>query len=169
MYDIAAPGYKYNLTDVAAAMGLVQLSRVEEMTKRRFEIAQAYTAAFGSIDTLECPTVPDKVETAWHLYILRLNLDHPGVTGPDIDRDGFIRRLNHAGIGTSVHFIPLHLHSYYVSEYGYVPDDFPLASKEFRRAVSLPIYSAMSDTDVDRVIDAVREIAARPGRQAGPA
>jgi len=147
-YDIVAAGYKYNLTDLAAALGIVQLSRAEQMSARRAEIAAAYTRAFARLDALECPTVPDGVQTSWHLYLLRLNDWAP------IGRDRFIEELNAAGIGTSVHFIPLHLHSYYVSEYGYAPEDFPVATAQFRRVVSLPIYSAMSDGDVARVIDA---------------
>lgn len=153
-YDIVAAGYKYNLTDLAAALGIVQLSRAEQMSARRAEIAAAYTGAFAGLDALECPTVPDGVQTSWHLYLLRLNDWAP------IGRDRFIEELNAAGIGTSVHFIPLHLHSYYVSEYGYAPEDFPVATAQFRRVVSLPIYSAMSDGDVARVIDATIAAAA---------
>lgn len=153
-YDIVAPGFKYNLTDLAAAMGLVQLTRAEEMLERRREIAAAYTAAFGRLEGLECPTIPDGVDTAWHLYLLRLD---SGTGAPA--RDDFVAALNARGIGTSVHFIPLHLHSYYAAEYGYRPEDFPAATAEFRRACSLPIYSAMTDADVRRVIDAVGEVA----------
>jgi perosamine synthetase len=152
-YDIAAPGYKYNLTDIAAALGLVQLSRADEMTKRRADIAGAYNAAFTRIDALECPTVPVDVETSWHLYVLRLNLQ----VSP-FDRKTFIERLNALGVGTSVHFIPLHLHSYYITEYGHNPEDFPEATTQFMRVVSLPIYSAMTDADVERVIRAVQDL-----------
>jgi perosamine synthetase len=149
-YDIAAPGYKYNMTDVAAAMGRVQLARAGEMRERRAAIAAAYSAALAGSETLETPADPAEVGHAWHLYPLRLHLDQTPV-----GRDEFIRRLNAAGIGTSVHFIPLHLHSYYVKEYGYQPADFPVATAQFQRAVSLPIYSAMSDAETIRVIDAI--------------
>jgi perosamine synthetase len=149
-YDIIAPGFKYNLTDIAAALGLVQLARVDEMSKRRAEIALAYTAAFADIESLQCPTLPDDVTTAWHLYVLRLNLDLV-----DVARAEFIQRLTARGIGTSVHFIPLHLHSYYVHEYGCATNDFPIAEAEYMRAVSLPIYSAMTDGAVSRAIEAV--------------
>ncbi|MGH3425505.1 MAG: DegT/DnrJ/EryC1/StrS family aminotransferase, partial [Nocardioidaceae bacterium] len=151
-YDIVAPGFKYNLTDVAAAMGLVQLSRAEEMRERRAQIAAAYTAAFAPLAGLECPTVPPGVDTAWHLYLLRLG---DASTAPW--RDDFVAALGARGVGTSVHFIPLHLHSYYAREYGFRPADFPVATAQFRRACSLPIYSAMSDADVQRVIDVVSE------------
>ena len=152
-YDITAPGYKYNLTDIAAAMGLAQLSRTDEMVKRRSAIAEAYSSAFSELQELECPTVPDGVQTAWHLYPLRLNLD-----ALSIDRGTFIRELTARGIGTSVHFIPLHLHSYYTNMYGYRPDDYPIATAQFHREISLPIYSAMTHSDVQRVIDAIADV-----------
>lgn len=152
-YDIVAPGYKYNLTDVAAAMGRVQLSRAEEMRTRRDQIAAAYSTAFADLRAVECPTSPASTGHAWHLYLLRINADHLALS-----RDNFIVRLNALGIGTSVHFIPLHLHSYYAKQYGYVADDFPIAVAEFQRVVSLPIYSAMTDSDVERVIMAVRSL-----------
>lgn len=151
-YDITAPGYKYNLTDIAAAMGRAQLVRAAQMTQRRAEIAGMYHAAFASIESLECPTVPADVESAWHLYILRLNL----VRAP-CDRTMFSERLKLRGIGTSVHFMPLHMHSYYVREYACQPDDFPISAAEFRRVVSLPIYSVMTNEDVRRVIAAVQD------------
>ncbi len=154
-YDIIAPGFKYNLTDVAAAMGLVQLTRAEDMWKRRAQIAAAYTEAFADIDAVECPGAPPGVDSAWHLYLLRLNLSATSLT-----RDAFIGELAARGVGTSVHFIPLHLHSYYREQYGYRPEDFPIALTEFERVVSLPIYSAMTDHDVVRVIAAVTAAAA---------
>lgn len=152
-YDITAPGYKYNLTDIAAALGLVQLARAEDMRARRQEIAATFSAAFAGYRSLECPVVPDAAQSSWHLYLLRLHLDRLG-----IGRDEFVDRLGRAGIGTSVHFIPLHLHSYYRAQYGYVPSDYPRAHAEYARVVSLPIYSAMSDDDVARVVNAVRSV-----------
>lgn len=145
-YDIAAPGYKYNMTDIAAAMGLVQLERAQEMLARRAGIAAAYDEAFYDLDALETPTVPAQVDTSWHLYPVRLNPDQS-----PMPRDVFIEALNGRGIGTSVHFIPLHLHSYYEKEYGCQPEDFPQATSEFERVVSLPIFSAASDADLSRV------------------
>jgi len=148
-YDIVAPGYKYNLTDLAAAMGLVQLDRARRMRDRRAEIAASYDSAFSDLP-VEVPVVPCGAESAWHLYVLRVDPDAPH------ERDRVISALSESGIGTSVHFIPLHLHSYYQATYGYAPDDFPVATAEFGRALSLPVYSAMTDADVDRVIGSVR-------------
>jgi perosamine synthetase len=153
-YEIVAPGFKYNLTDVAAAMGLAQLRKVERMWARRAEIARRYTAAFGQMPELQPPaeaTAGD--QHAWQLYILRLNLDRLR-----LDRARFMQELRARNIGASVHFIPLHLHPYYRDTYGYQPEDFPVAHREYWRLVSLPIYSRMSDRDVQDVIEAVGDI-----------
>lgn len=158
-YEVVAPGFKYNMTDVAAAMGLVQLRRVEDMWRRRCDIAARYDAAFSAIPALEMPTVLQHTRSAWHLYMLRLNLELLS-----IDRAEFIRKMHARNVGTSVHFIPLHLHPYYRRTYGYRPEDLPVALREFRREVSLPIYSAMSDADVDDVVDAVRAVVAEHRR-----
>jgi dTDP-4-amino-4,6-dideoxygalactose transaminase len=152
-YDIVAPGFKYNLTDVAAAMGIAQLAKLDRMCRRRAEIAARFTEAFVDVPQLETPVVRPSVEHAWHLYPLRLELGRLS-----IDRARFIEELRVRNIGTSVHFIPLHLHPYYRETYGYKPDDFPVANYEYQREVSLPIYSAMSDGDVADVIIAVTDI-----------
>jgi len=153
-YEIVAPGFKYNMTDVAAAMGLVQLSKLEQMNERRQEIARQYDAAFSAHDALDTPcTSPDSTHP-YHLYILRLNL--PALS---IDRAAFITHLRESNIGVSVHWIPLHMHPYYRETYGYRPEDFPVAYNEYQRIISLPIYSAMSDQDVADVIAAVTQIA----------
>lgn len=153
-YEIVAPGFKYNMTDVAAAMGLAQLRKVERMAARRCEIAGAYTAAFDPIPALECPLdTPPGDSHAWHLYVLRLNLDELR-----IDRARFIEELKKRNIGASVHFIPLHLHPYYRQTYGCCPEDYPIAYREYQRLISLPIYSKMSDQDVQDVIEAVEEV-----------
>lgn len=149
-YEIMAPGYKYNMTDVAAAMGIVQLRRATEMLDKRRSIAARYDAAFRgnpAIQLLE--TSPDSTH-AHHLYVIKI-VD--GVLG--IDRNRFIDELKLRGIGVSVHFIPLHIHPYYRETYGYAPSDFPVAMDCFSRSISLPIYSKMTDVDVERVIDAV--------------
>ena len=161
-YDIVAAGYKYNLTDVAAVMGRVQLGRAEKMRARRASIAAAYTDAFREIEGVECPTVPAGVDSAWHLYPLRVDQSRAAVS-----RGALIEGLTARGIGTSVHFIPLHLHSYYRERYGHQPADFPNALAEFERVVSLPIYSAMSDQDVERVVDAVYAVNTRTGTGTG--
>lgn len=155
-YEIIAPGYKYNLTDIASAIGLAQLRKAFRMWRRRCAIAQQYNQAFQLLPELQLP--PDDVahQHAWHLYMLRLN---PGRLG--IDRAQFIDELKRRQIGTSVHFIPLHLHPYYRDTYGYQPSDFPNAYGEFQREVSLPIYSKMSDDDVRDVVGAVADIVAQ--------
>jgi dTDP-4-amino-4,6-dideoxygalactose transaminase len=149
-YEIVAPGYKYNMTDIAAAMGLAQLRKADRMWRRRRQIAERYNQAFGSIPELQIPADRADCQHAWHLYILRLNLE-----ALTISRNQFIRELKARYIGASVHFIPLHLHPYYRETYGYRPSDFPVATREYQRAVSLPIYSRMSDADVEDVLGAV--------------
>jgi dTDP-4-amino-4,6-dideoxygalactose transaminase len=162
-YEITAPGYKYNLTDVAAAMGLAQLAKAERMWQRRVEIAQRYTAAFSQFEELQVPTDNPVHQHAWHLYMLRLNLEHfatPNVPLHNVNgaagiRADFVEELKQRKIGVSVHFIPLHLHPYYRESYRYSPEDFPVAYREYQREISLPIYSKMSDQDVEDVINAV--------------
>ena len=153
-YEIIAPGYKYNLTDVAAAMGLAQLRKAQTMWQRRLAIAQRYNRAFEDLPELQIPHDRLDCQHAWHLYMLRLNLDRLS-----INRMQFVAELRQRNISTSVHFIPLHLHPYYRETYGYRPEDFPIAYREYLREVSLPIYSKMSDADVQAVIDSVAEVA----------
>ncbi|UCC52572.1 MAG: DegT/DnrJ/EryC1/StrS aminotransferase family protein [Anaerolineaceae bacterium] len=152
-YEIIAPGYKYNMTDIAAAIGLAQLRKADSMWRRRREIAHRYNQAFGSLSELETPSDRSDCQHAWHLYPLRLNLEHL-----PLDRSEFIQELKDLNIGTSVHFIPLHLHPYYQQTYNYRPTDFPIAFDEYKRAISLPIYSKMSDQDVEDVIRAVSRV-----------
>jgi len=156
-YEIVAPGFKYNMTDVAAAMGRAQLVKAERMWRRRCEIARVYSAAFAGLPALETPLASTGAagedQHAWHLYMLRLRPERLR-----IDRGAFIEALKAHGIGTSVHFIPLHVHPYYRETYGYQPEDFPVAWREFNREVSLPIYSKMSDEDVQDVIHAVHAV-----------
>jgi dTDP-4-amino-4,6-dideoxygalactose transaminase len=159
-YDVVAPGFKYNLTDIASALGLVQLERAEAMARRREAIAQRYHEAFDS-PIFDRPFFGSEgTRHAWHLYMLRLNLERW-----TIDRATFITQLKERNIGTSVHFIPLHMQPYYRDLYGFTPESFPAARDEYWREVSLPIYSKMTDDDVTSVIDAVRDVArefARP-------
>jgi perosamine synthetase len=152
-YEIIAPGYKYNMTDIAAAMGLAQLRKAERMWQRRQKIAQRYNEAFTTLPELQTPLDRADCQHAWYLYVLRLNLERL-----TISRSQFIEALKVRNIGTSVHFIPLHLHPYYRETYGYVPTDYPVAYQEFQRVVSLPIYSKMSDEDVEDVIQAVSNL-----------
>ena len=157
-YEIVAPGYKYNMTDIAAGMGLAQLAKAERMALRRQEIARRFTQAFADLPQLQVPHDRSDCQHAWHLYMLRLHLDHLR-----IDRAQFIEELKQRHIGASVHFIPLHLHPYYRETYGYRPEQFPVAFREYQREISLPIFSKMSDQDVQDVIDAVLEIVAMHG------
>jgi dTDP-4-amino-4,6-dideoxygalactose transaminase len=152
-YEIAAPGFKYNMTDMAAAMGLVQLRKANAMRRRRAEIAARYNRMFGPLLELQIP--PDSLNClhSWHLYMLRLNLDRLR-----IDRREFIENLQRRKIKASVHFIPLHVHPFYRDKFGFKPDDYPIAYREYMREVSLPIYSRMTDEDVQSVIDAVLQI-----------
>lgn len=152
-YEVVEPGYKYNMTDIQAAIGLVQLQRLEEMQARRRVIVAKYNAAFSGYEELQTPVERANVESAWHLYVLRLNLDKL-----TIDRAQFIEEMKARNIGTSVHFIPIHLHPYYRDKYGYKPDDFPIAYQEYQRIVSLPLHPGLSDDDVGDVINAVIEI-----------
>jgi dTDP-4-amino-4,6-dideoxygalactose transaminase len=153
-YEIVAPGFKYNLTDIAAAIGLWQLRKLERFHARRVEIAQAYSAALGADAALEPPVQRAHVEHAWHLYVLRIRPE-----ALTIGRDQFIDELTRRNIGTSVHFIPLHLHPYYRKKYGYAPHDFPVAHSNFERLLSLPLHPGLTDQDVADVIDAVRDVA----------
>jgi len=153
-YEIVAPGFKYNMTDVAAAMGLAQLRKATAMWQRRRDIAQIYNQAFANHPALQIPTDRPDSQHAWHLYMLRLHPDQL-----PLDRAQFITQLKEKNIGSSVHFIPLHLHPYYRETYGYQPDDFPMAYQEYQREISLPIYSKMSLSDVEYVIETVLSIA----------
>jgi dTDP-4-amino-4,6-dideoxygalactose transaminase len=152
-YEVLQAGYKYNMTDVAAAIGLHQLARSEWLLERRRAIAQHYMEAFSQLPEVEIPPDPVHVEHAWHLYILRLQLERLTIT-----RDAFISALKQANIGTSVHFIPLHLHPFYRDTYHLAANDFPAALHAYQRAISLPIYPGMTDEDGEDVIAAVEQI-----------
>ncbi len=154
-YDILELGFKYNLTDLQAAIGLAQLSKVEELRRRRAAIAKRYSRALVMLDGFHAPPEPNDESHAWHLYVLRVD-----TATLRIGRDQVIEELKARGIGTSVHFIPLHLHSLYQKRLGYRPGDFPQAENHFQHAISLPIFPGMTEGEVDRVIGALREIAA---------
>jgi dTDP-4-amino-4,6-dideoxygalactose transaminase len=152
-YEIDAPGFKYNMTDIQASLGLQQLKKLDRFQGRRHEIVKRYNEAFSVSPCLETPANLPSVEHAWHLYTLRLNLETL-----KINRDQFIEEMKERNIGTSVHFIPIHVHPYYRRKYGYQPEDFPVACFNFQRLVSLPLYPRMSDQDVDDVIEAVLSV-----------
>ena len=155
-YEIEEAGFKYNMTDLAAALGLVQLSRADELFTARRSIAAQYSAAFrasAATDLLELPEDAMDGSHAWHLYIVRLELER--LTR---DRAAVIEGLREAGIGSSVHFIPLHLHPYYRREWQTKPEDYPVATREYERVISLPIWPGMSESDVERVVGSLASI-----------
>jgi len=152
-YDVDCPGYKYNMTDIQAALGLHQLKKLPQFHARRCAIVKRYQTAFGCREEVEVPTERGDVQHAGHLYVLRLNLDCSGIT-----RDQFIREMHDRNIGCSVHFIPVHLLRYHREKYGYTPEHFPIALREFQRMVSLPLSARMTDQDVEDVINATTSI-----------
>jgi dTDP-4-amino-4,6-dideoxygalactose transaminase len=155
-YEVLRPGFKYNMTDIQAALGLHQLRRLPDFHLRRSEIAQSYNHAFAGIEGLQIPTQRNWAGHAWHLYVLRLKAEKIAIS-----RDQFIAELHELNIGASVHFIPIHLHPYYRDKYGYVPEEFPVAYREYQRMLSLPCSPRMQDQDVEDVIAAVTSIVQR--------
>lgn len=153
-YEVLEAGFKYNLTDLQAAIGLVQLAKCNAMCQKRRMIAQCYTEAFSSFDELVVPEILPDRQTSWHLYVLRLRLSRLRV-----DRDSFIRALNRRGVSCSVHFIPLHLHPYYRRQFRFRKGDFPRAEQQYDCCLSLPIFPAMTDSEIEHVIQAVKETA----------
>ncbi|WP_291269934.1 DegT/DnrJ/EryC1/StrS family aminotransferase [Gemmatimonas sp.] len=155
-YDVVLPGFKYNMTDLAAALGLVQLRRMGDLQRRRQEVVNAYMAGFAELAAeglLELPVHRPHVDHAWHLFVLRLRPDRLR-----IGRDAFITAMTEQNIATSVHFIPVHLHPYYRDRYGFAPTDFPVAYDAYSRMVSLPLHPRLADGDVADVIAAVHRI-----------
>jgi dTDP-4-amino-4,6-dideoxygalactose transaminase len=152
-YDIAVPGYKFNMTDIQAAIGIEQIKRLDENRKSREAIAESYSHFFKEFDFVKIPEVKSGVTHGWHLY--PAVIDFSRLT---IDRDTFINALGAENISSNVHFIPVHLMSYYKKTYGYKPEDFPNAYRIFLNEVSLPIYPQMSQTDVDNVLEALSKL-----------
>jgi perosamine synthetase len=145
-YEVAEAGYKYNLTDLAAAIGEVQLGRLDELAEARTAIASAYDRAFAECELLEVPPRRATDRHAWHLYVVSLNLDLLRM-----DRAAVMDSLAAEKVGASVHFIPLHLHPHYQQRYGYRPGDFPVAERVYERSISLPIWPGMTEGQVARV------------------
>ena len=157
-YEVVAPGFKYNLTDVASAIGIEQLKKTRNFHARRLALAARYDEALRDLPMILPPRTSDRSAHAWHLYVIQL------LDSAEISRDVFIDEMAAAGVGTSVHFIPLHFHPYWRDTYGLRPEQFPHASQAFKRIVSLPLYTRMADTDQDRVIRAIRLILDRSRR-----
>ena len=152
-YSVVAAGFKYNMTDIQASLGIHQLRRLPEFQRRRSAIVQRYNEGLAPLEPLQLPGKRAHVDHAWHLYVIRLRTELL-----KIDRAQFIEELRELNVGASVHFIPIHLHDYYRKKYAFKPRDFPIAYGEFQRIVSLPLYPRMSDQDVDDVIEAVSAI-----------
>lgn len=155
-YEIVAPGFKYNLTDIAAAIGIHQLRKANQFMKERARVAAAYRRQLAGVDEIILPTEDSNRIHSWHLYAIRLRLDRL-----TIDRAKVIETLKGVGIGTSVHWMPLHMHPYYRESYGYRPEDLPVSGRLFWEIISLPIYPSMSDVDVTTVCDALIDVLAR--------
>ena len=153
-YEVVAPGFKYNLTDTAAALGLVQLQRLPQFLARRQHLAGRYQAQLAGLPLVLPVDAPAGDVHAWHLYVIRL------APGAHLSRDEVIQALSNRGIGTSVHYVPLHRHPYWRDRYGLAPSQFPQADAAYLSMLSLPLFTAMQDADQDRVIAALHDILA---------
>jgi perosamine synthetase len=152
-YEITAPGFKYNMTDIAAAIGVNQLKRADSFHLSRKTIAEYYTKKLSDIKGLRLPIENDNIKHSWHLYIIRIDEHLAGIS-----RNDFIKKMTKAGIGCSVHYIPLHIHPYYKENFSYEDKDFPIAYQTYTQAVSLPIYPDLKDFELKRITDTVCKI-----------
>lgn len=152
-YEIIYPGFKYNLTDIAASMGLAQLKKSTLFLQKRRKIANLYNLAFKNLPEIKTPTTKKYSTHCWHLYVIQLNLGKL-----KINRDQFIEKIKKRNIGVSVHFIPLHIHPYYRKKYGYKAKDLPNAYAAYKRIISLPIYPKMTQKDIQDVIWTIKDI-----------
>lgn len=151
-YEVVAPGFKYNMTDIAAAMGIHQLRKADRFQARREQIANLYDEAFNGLPIILPPQPAAGDRHAWHLYVIMLG------DSIAMERDRFVERMFELGIGCSVHYIPLHLQPYWRDTYGLRPEMFPMSQHVYERTLSLPMYSAMTNADVARVIDSVKRV-----------
>ncbi len=156
VYDVCEPGFKYNMTDLQASLGIWQLKKLAAFQERRKDIVDQYNQAFCGIPELETPVSRPEVDHAWQLYVLRLN-----TSALSIGRGEFIRVLKTHQIGTSVHFVPIHMHPFYREKYGHQPGDFPVAHDNYQRMLSLPLHAGLTDQDVADVIEAVGAVVER--------
>jgi perosamine synthetase len=155
-YEIVAPGFKYNMTDVAAAIGLHQLRKANQMHEQRCRLAALYDHLLGEIEEVIGPTAHADRIHSWHLYVLRLRLK-----SLTIDRAQFIEELKRRGITTSVHWMPLHMHPYYRDTYSYRPEDLPMAASLYREIISLPLFPSMTEQAVEYVCHCIEDIVRR--------
>jgi len=152
-YDMNVLGFNYRLTDIAAALGLAQLKKLGANLTRRREIATRYFAAFRDLKGIILPSVRDDVKPAWHLYPIRVN-----ATKLNADRGDLLGALLGENIGTNVHYIPVHLHSYYRKRFGHQRGEYPVAERAYDELLSLPMFHGMDDEDVDDVVTAVKKV-----------
>ncbi len=155
-YEVVAPGFKYNFTDIQAALGLAQLAKCDRMDQMRREITDRYNGAFAGVAGLQTPVEKSDRISSCHLYVLRVDAE---VTG--IHRDKVVEGLKARGVSASVHFIPLHRQPFYAQKYGYKPEDLPVANAEYQKYFSLPIYPGLTSEEIDYVIESVLEIVRR--------
>ena len=154
-YEIIAPGFKYNLTDIASAIGIHQLRKADLFHQRRTAIVARYRELLGDVEEVILPQAhPDRIHS-WHLFSIRLQVEKLR-----IDRAQFITELQQRGIGTSVHWLPLHMHPYYRETYGYTPQDFPVAASLYPQLVTLPLYPDMTEEEVGYVCDSIKQVLA---------
>ncbi len=152
-YDVSELGYKYNLTDISASLGLDQLNQLTKWQSRRNEIVKSYELGLKNIKGIIMPSIPNSGVHAWHLYIIRIKTEKW-----KIGRDLIINKLDEVGIGTSVHYLPVHMHSYYSKKYGWRPEDFPLSYELSKKVISLPIYPLLKDDEIKYIIDNINNL-----------
>jgi len=155
-YEVVAAGFKYNMTDIQAALGLAQLRKAERMRLRRTELAARYSCGLRDCRAYQMLQVTPDVQHAWHLFVILIEPKFFSIT-----RDQLIDELKALGVGTAVHFIPLHRHPYYRDKWGYRPDQFPIAEWYFERCISLPLYPGMSEDAIDLIVEHLRALARR--------
>lgn len=152
-YEIIAPGYKYNLTDIASAIGVHQLKRADALLRRREELANYYRSKLGDIQEIFLPEVSEDRVHSWHLFVIRLNLEKLS-----IDRAQFIEMLKKQGIITSVHYTPLHMHPYYRDKFGYKPSDLPVMASVYPSILTLPLFPDIREEQLEHVCRTVRQL-----------
>ena len=158
-YKIAAPGFKYNLTDIAGAIGIHQLARAESMRKERERIARRYLDELSTLEEIELPPNDLNRIHSWHLFPIKLNLNRLSIS-----RNRFIEELKLRGVGCSVHWRPLHLHPYYEQTFGWRQDSLPVATEVWERLISLPLFPGMDEREIEHVVDSIVEICRRYAR-----
>ncbi|MDA7665731.1 DegT/DnrJ/EryC1/StrS family aminotransferase [Verrucomicrobia bacterium] len=154
-YEIVAPGFKYNMTDVASALGIHQLRRADEFRNQRRQWAACYTEQLEEVDEIVLPTEQPNRKHSWHLYEIRLRFDHL-----TIERAEVIKQLRERNITTSVHWMPLHMHPYYRETYGYAPEDYPVAASVYPGQITLPLFPGMTEEQVQHVAASLKSILA---------